>query len=106
GLAKPVATEAETNLHPHSTVTLPGEIIGTVRYMAPEQACGDIVDARSDVFALGVVMYECLAGCLPFAGSSNSTYLDNLLAGRAQPLARVASQVPSEVCAAIMRCLA
>ena len=67
GLARPFSSHpgrGETNL------TLPGILLGTPSYMAPEMIEGSVIDARSDVFALGIVLYEMLAGKLPFGGDS------------------------------------
>jgi serine/threonine protein kinase len=66
--------------------TLPGVAIGTLRYMSPEQARGLHVDQRSDLFSLGVVLYEMLAGSSPFPGATPSDMLVGMLQGEPVPL--------------------
>jgi serine/threonine-protein kinase len=98
GLAKLVerAGERETWVPSHGR-TAPGMVIGTVAYMSPEQARGDEVDARSDVFSLGVVLYEMVAGRTPFAGSSSAEILAGILEREPPPLARYSEDVPAEL---------
>jgi Tol biopolymer transport system component len=105
GLAKLVNPDASTALHARPA-TLSGEFVGTLRYMAPEQASGERADARSDVFALGVVLYECLTGHLPFTSQSRTAYLGELFRGDIQPLEEAAPHVPADVRATVLRCLA
>ena len=84
GLAKllePTASDAATGLH--APLTEAGVVIGTAAYMSPEQARGLRVDHRSDVFALGVTLYEMLTGRPPFQGQSN---LDTMHAVLSQPV--------------------
>jgi serine/threonine-protein kinase len=88
-----VDTEAPTSFK-----TDPGTVVGTVFYMSPEQARGIAVDARTDIFSLGVVVYEMVAGCLPFAGASTSEVLAAILNEKEPPpLARFAREVPTEL---------
>jgi len=73
GLAKQVETEPDINSGPHGvavTQTREGVMLGTPMYISPEQAMGVSVDARSDLFSLGSVLYECVTGQPPFGGSS------------------------------------
>jgi serine/threonine protein kinase len=77
--------------------TANGLIMGTVNYMSPEQAKGERVDERTDIFSLGVVLYEMLAGRTPFAGNSRSETFANLINQEPQPLARFAANVPAEL---------
>jgi Tol biopolymer transport system component len=74
-----------------------GRVVGTVDYMSPEQARGQIVDARTDVWSLGVLLYEMVAGRTPFAGSSSSDVLAGILDREPPPLARFDPSVPAEL---------
>jgi eukaryotic-like serine/threonine-protein kinase len=86
--------EADTQLRN----TAPGVVMGTVAYMSPEQARGDTVDERTDIWSLGVVLYEMVAGCSPFvAGTSNEIVSAILSKQTAPPLARYANSVPERL---------
>lgn len=67
-------------------LTVPGAVTGTLRYMAPEQITGDAVDARTDIFALGVLLHEMLTGRIPFGAETNADWLNAVLTKEAQPL--------------------
>ena len=97
------AAEAPT-LGLSGTGTKPGTILGTVRYMSPEQARGEPADRRSDLWALGVVIYECLTGVNPFARESAAETLSVIL-GEEPDLTALPETTPSEVVALIGRCL-
>ncbi len=72
-------------------------IVGTVKYMSPEQVKGEEIDERTDIFSFGVVIYEILTGKTPFAGDSMSETLANLINAEPLPLAYLIPNVPSEL---------
>jgi len=97
-----------TNSGAHSSlihVTDDGQIIGTPSYMSPEQAEGRDIDHRTDIFSLGVVMYEALTGVRPFTGESNAEMISNLLKTEPIPAAEVRPTVPLPISKVISRCL-
>jgi serine/threonine protein kinase/Tfp pilus assembly protein PilF len=89
-----------------SETTQAGRLLGTVPYMSPEQARGDRVDARTDVFSLGVVLYEMLAGRRPFQGRTPKETLERILRGNPEDVAAVNPAVPPALAAVVRRCLA
>ena len=105
GLAKQLVGEelAEATTEYGATLTVPGSVVGTVAYMAPEQLKGQPADARSDVWALGIVLYEMLAGKRPFAGQTGYELSSAILNEPPSPLP---DEVPSGVRAVVERCLA
>ena len=80
---KGIAAEAKTIT---MTDTAPGIVLGTVSYMSPEQARGRDVDARSDIWSLGVVLYEMLSGNMPFAGETSNDVIAAILKTEPPPL--------------------
>src|SRR5436309_8377095 len=82
-----------------------GEVIGTPEFMSPEQALGEHVDARSDLYALGVVGFFALSGKLPFEAGKAAEVLAKQVTEPAPPLASVAPGVPRRIAQAIDRCL-
>ena len=93
-------SEAERNL------TRTGTVLGTPAYIAPEVAYGDKGDARADLYALGVVAYECLVGKRPFAGASPLQVLSRLLTEPPEPLLFVDPHLPPALAAVVERLLA
>src|SRR5882762_7768661 len=83
---------------PTSVKTDPGTVVGTAIYMSPEQARGFPVDARTDIFSLGVLIYEMVAGRLPFEGSNVNEIMASVLGDKEPlPLARYSTEVPAEL---------
>ena len=95
-------TEASTIKNVETT---PGLIMGTVKYMSPEQARGLHVDARSDIFSFGVVLYEMIAGHAPFEGETPSDLIATLLKEEPLPLMQFSPTAPDELQRIISRAL-
>ena len=107
GLAKLVdpadrAAEARTHTSP---LTDAGMVIGTAAYMSPEQAEGRKVDARTDIFSFGAVLYEMVTGRRAFAGTSSLSILAKILNEDPAPPSTLTASISSDVERAIMRCL-
>src|SRR5438552_14693489 len=85
-LAEPERPREDSTLTMTEAGTRPGVIVGTVAYMSPEQASGRGLDARSDIFSFGVLLYEQLGGRRPFSGVSELEVLKTIIHGEADPL--------------------
>jgi serine/threonine-protein kinase len=101
GIAKIVTTEELQA----AEMTRTGEILGTPYYMAPEQAFGEPVDQRVDLWALGVVFYECLSGERPFSGDNLGQLLRALTVGIHRPLGETRPELPGDLVELIERLL-
>jgi eukaryotic-like serine/threonine-protein kinase len=88
-----------------STLTIEGRIMGTPAYMSPEQAQGQLVDARTDIFSLGVVLYEMATGVRPFRGDSAMSVISSILKDSPPAPAEVNPEVPRDLDRIIRRCL-
>jgi serine/threonine-protein kinase len=99
GLAKVVRERAlvESEAETESWLTTPGTIIGTVPYMSPEQVRGEELDARSDIFSFGAVLYETVTGHQPFSAESAAATFSSILTQEPLPLARYSRDVPAEL---------
>jgi Tol biopolymer transport system component len=96
---------AERGLQSDPHRTNPGTVLGTVAYMSPEQASGLDVDHRSDLFSLGVLMYETLTGLAPFKGGSTASILDAIMYHQPAPIVRVSEGANPEMERIINRAL-
>jgi serine/threonine protein kinase len=111
GLAKPFGdSDSSDGEDPEATLmktlaTNPGMVIGTLAYMSPEQARGRDVDPRSDLFSLGIVIYEMVAGQLPFHGESPLDTLHAIAFEETRPVTAIRTNVPPSLHRAITKCL-
>jgi non-specific serine/threonine protein kinase len=86
-------------------ITQPGTVIGTVQYMSPEQACGVEVDARTDVWSFGVVLYELLAGRPPFTGPTSMHTLVAIVGNEPVPVEQFVPGIPEELARIVTKTL-
>ncbi len=100
------ARAPESTTHVRTALTRVGAVMGTPGYMAPEQAVGQPVDERTDIYALGVMLWECLAGRQPFTGDSLTEIIAQQFAPAPPALPAEAQEVPAELAALLARMLA
>jgi hypothetical protein len=105
GLAK-VSSEDERSAVTVSALTGPGVVLGTPSYMSPEQACGEHVDFRTDIFSFGAVLYKLLTGRHPFGSASKQETIAAILSKAPLPFAACAIDAPPELEEMVLRALA
>jgi serine/threonine protein kinase/lipoprotein NlpI len=108
GLAKAVDTQSAASVSIDNQLMLsrPGDRPGTPPYMSPEQARGKPVDARGDLFAVGVILYECIAGTRPFVGNTTSEILDQIRVYNPPPPSNFSPGIPTLLDSIVLKALA
>ena len=107
GLAKVIDGEdvVESEAKTQSLITTPGVIVGTIPYMSPEQVRGERIDEQSDIFSFGVLVYEMLTGCQPFAAGSSVATISSILTKEPEPLQQYVPACPSGLEHIVRKCL-
>src|SRR5262245_53737506 len=105
-IAQMAANEGDSQTVAMSSISIAGQVMGTAPYMAPEQVRGEASDARTDLFALGIIMYELATGRRPFTGGTSADVTSAILRDTPTPLERVRSDLPRDFGAIVDRSLA
>jgi hypothetical protein len=106
GLARPTTSASHSSRDVAvDTITERGVVIGTHGYLSPEQARGQIVDARSDIFALGIILYEMLTGRRPFGGETPTDRLSAILRDTPPAISSIREGIPRELARLVRHCL-
>ena len=98
-------TRVDSDRAPSPNLTEDGALLGTVPYMSPEHVTGRGFDHRSDIFSLGIILYEMLTGERPFHGSTSTSMMSAILRKPAEPIARRRNDIPRSIELAIELCL-
>lgn len=104
GLAR-IGRDASIEASTIQEITAPGQVLGTPSYMSPEQAEGRTQDRRSDIFSLGIVMYEALTGVRPFVGENYGEVIHGIVSKNARPVNELRPYAPREIVRMISKCL-
>src|ERR1051325_8961662 len=86
-------------------LTSPGSTVGTIAYMSPEQARGEQLDARTDIFALGAVLYQMATGKLPFEGKTSAIIFHAIVEREPEPVNQLSPQLPARLCEIVSKSL-
>ncbi len=107
GLAKVIRDRSltESEAVTETLLTDPGGVVGTIPYMSPEQVQGEVIDARSDVFSFGAVLYEMVSSHKPFEADNSAALISAILSREPLPLTRYAVDVTPELDRIVRRCL-
>ena len=107
GLARVISGRSDESdgAGPTMSLTQAGTVLGTPAYMSPEQATGDRGDHRSDIFSLGVMMYEALTGVRPFTGDNYVSVISSTLKDEPEPVSAANSEVPGPLNRVVRRCM-
>ncbi len=99
------AADGDRTLAAGDELTSPGSAVGTISYMSPEQARGQLVDARTDLFSTGTVLYQMATGSLPFPGDTSAVIFDAILNREPQPAAEINPALPPEFVRILEKCI-
>jgi len=102
---KPNAESETATAITNAPISNEGRVLGTVPYMAPEQIRGEAVDARTDLFALGIMLYELATGRRPFTGATSADVSSSILRDTPEPLATLRADLPGDLDRIVGRCL-